>query len=577
MEFNATKESILARVSLTDLIGETVRLKRGHGRALGLCPFHEESTPSFNVYDDRFYCFGCKASGDAIEFVRKQQGLGFIEALQYLGNKYGVDTSGLVRKKPSHHKNHTQAMQLAHDYYRQCLASPVGKQALTYLESRKVSAEDIRTYGLGYAPADGAALARYLHQHKVKTQDAQAVSLMSYRRDFFRDRLMFPIHDIKGAVVGFAGRSLAKDNKIKYLNSRDNALFHKKKTLFGLAAALQAIADKKSVIVVEGYFDWLRLHKAGITNTVCCMGTAFSEQHLKSIKRYISEVVLLFDGDNAGTEAAAQAVSLVYAAPNIEFNVCQLPAGEDPDSYVLRVGSDATLAYLQEKRTPVSDFFITHKFKNNRPEHYLQVMSNEILPFLRMIRSGMEKDLIISKVATASNISVEQIKLELQQQRKPEYSKANSSQQFDKLSALQEEFCGHLYYADPDEVRLKEVADFAVNLRLAPSYMEFISYMLSNLRAGNKNSDHDFTDIAPDVASLVDKIKRNEKAYSHPNHYDAIQVIIKAMHLRKTRSNISMLHTKINNDNLHVLGEIRTLKQHSDKMHQECFSQGDKE
>ncbi|MDE3269081.1 MAG: DNA primase [Pseudomonadota bacterium] len=568
MEFNATKEAILTRVSVLDLIGETVQLKQANGRASGLCPFHEESTPSFYVYDDRFYCFGCKASGDAIEFVRKQQNCGFIDALLYLGNKYGVDVSGLKTKnnRTPRHKTYSQAMQIAHDYYRQCLLSPAGKQARAYLEGRQITSDDMRRYGLGYAPATGNALALHLRQQQIKTQDAQAVSLLSYNRDFFRNRLMFPIHDSKGAVVGFAGRALANDDKIKYLNSRENDLFHKKKTLFGLSSALAAIAAQKAVIVVEGYFDWLRLHKEGLENVVCCMGTAFSSQHLKIIKRYVKEVILLFDGDRAGAEAAAHAVSLVYSAPDLQFNVCQLPAGDDPDSYLLRAGKDAMLDYLQANLTHVPDFFINHKFKHNRSEQYPQIMRNEILPFLRLIRTSMEKDLIISKVSEASGISIEQIEKSLRQ-RQHLPSKPSTAPAV-KLSPLLEEFIGHLYYAVYDERRHKEVEDFVDTLRLSPSFAELVGFLLANLRAGNKNTEHDFSDFADKVVELVAKIKRNARAYACHNHYDAIKKIIATITLRKERSNIRMLHQKLQgkDDDLRVLAEISTLQKHTDKI-----------
>ena len=577
MDFDETKQAIIARVSLADLIGETVSLKRIHGRATGLCPFHEEKSPSFNVYDDHYYCFGCKASGDAIEYVRKRQDCGFLDALRYLGNKYQVDVSGIERKNnktSGKRKALLQVMALAQSFFRQALTSPKGAEALAYLQKRQLDEQDINRYGLGFAPADGNVLCNYLHAKGVLVSDARSVSLLNQQQnsDFFRNRLMFPIHNIKGELLGFAGRTLINDNKLKYLNSRENSLFHKKRVLFGIVQAMQAIAETRSLLVVEGYFDWLRLHKSGIRHVVCCMGTAFSIEHLQIVKRYLDEVILLFDGDNAGIGASLHSIRLLFADPKIKFKVCRLPKDDDPDSYVLREGAESLSHYLQEKTATVEIFFIHNKFKSASLEHYPAILRNEILPLLWGIGAGVECDLLIGKVSEFSGISVQQIKRELQN-KQPSARKTQTSNKIPppvpasekKVSPLLLEFLGHLYYAQPNKWDNTVEKYVAEEMRLSPTIMEFVGQMLANLRIGKANYQINLgadDSLPSQIKKIIKCLQQDRPAYTGVDHLQGIKKLISVHKMKKTKSNMLLLRRKLQttSDDLDVLREISALK-----------------
>ena len=354
MSFTEIKHAIREKVSLAEVIGQSVSLKKTGGRYLGLCPFHEEKTPSFTVFDERYFCFGCKASGDVIDFVRKSNGSNFLEAVHFLGAKYGVNTDSLRQGKQNvaPRKSLYEAMAKAREFFHTNLNSTAGQQARTYLQQRGVSTEEIAHSKIGYALPTGFALKQHLLHEKVALKTAVEASLLNDKGkqgDFFRNRIMFPIHDGSGHVIGFGGRTLAADGKIKYLNSRENELFHKARVLFGLWHAAQAIAAQKTAIVVEGYFDWLALQRAGFKHCVACMGTAFTAAQLRLLQRHVEQVILLFDGDGAGLKAAQHAVPLAFAFPDLRIKIALLQGGHDPDSWLQEKGSAALQTLLTSR------------------------------------------------------------------------------------------------------------------------------------------------------------------------------------------------------------------------------------
>jgi DNA primase len=323
----------------------------------GCCPFHNEKTPSFYVYEDgQYHCFGCGAHGDAISFVMQTEGAGFMEAVERLAVEAGMDVP-----KPSPEAAEAErrridlgaVLQSASDSYRRRLFLPEGRHALAYLLGRGLSDDTIRRFGLGWSGEGRGSLAADLARGGVTTDQLVECGLM--RRDdetgrvsdLFFNRVMFPIRDRRGRVISFGGRILS-DGQPKYVNGPETALFSKRRTLYGLDLAREAVRGGAALLVVEGYMDVIALAQAGIGGAVAPLGTALTEEQLEELWRLAPAPVLCFDGDVAGSRAAARAAELALPmlAPDRSLKLARLPAGEDPDTLVRRGGTDGMAAVL---------------------------------------------------------------------------------------------------------------------------------------------------------------------------------------------------------------------------------------
>jgi DNA primase len=350
-------QEVRDRVDIVDLVGRYVQLRRSGRNYVGLCPFHQEKSPSFNVNPaiKGYKCFGCGAGGDAIRFVMELEGKGFIEAVRKLAELYGVSLparTGSGSEGPDRNEKDEAylLMRTAAELYRSILLeAPEGAAGRAYLEARGVTPEAAAAFGLGYAPAPAEAgwdrLARVVQSKGMSIPLAQKLGLCkaSERRgsayDAFRGRLMFPVVQPGGEVIAFSGRIVPPHDTAtddgpppgKYVNSSDSFLFHKGKTLYGLAVARAAIRDTGRVILVEGNLDVVKLHQRGHREVVAPLGTAFTEDQARLITRFTSQVVMCFDGDKAGREAARKALPLLIEQ-DLDVRMVSLPDGEDPDS-----------------------------------------------------------------------------------------------------------------------------------------------------------------------------------------------------------------------------------------------------
>jgi DNA primase len=362
-----TIEEVKQRVDIYDVVSEHVVLRKRGKDYVGLCPFHDEKTPSFSVSPAKqmYYCFGCNAGGNAIKFLMEVGKRSFGDVVLDLARRYQVSVKTLepeqrasLQRQLSLREQLYEIMALATAFYQHALHQPQGQLALEYLTSqRRLSHETIQKFQLGYVPAGWETIYRYLVEHKGKpVQLVEQAGLIAPRKedrgyyDRFRDRLMIPIHDNQGRVIGFGGRTL-KDEQPKYLNSPDTPLFDKGKTLFALDKARDAITKQDKAVVVEGYFDAIALHAAGITNVVASLGTALSQQQVKQLLRYTEskQIILNFDADAAGTQASERAIAeiadLVYSG-QVQLRVLNLPDGKDADEF-LKGQSNSTDKYRQ--------------------------------------------------------------------------------------------------------------------------------------------------------------------------------------------------------------------------------------
>jgi DNA primase len=359
-----TLQAIRERASIVEIVSGYVTLKKAGRNHIGLCPFHSEKTPSFTVNDERglFHCFGCGAGGTVFTFLMRADRIEFPEAVEMLARRVGVALPRSPEREPGGDQREEliELNDIAQRCYREALQSVRGAVARQYLEKRGLRAATIEHYGVGFCPPNGSGLIRTLAGKAPKIQQALGLGLIGRRTDgSVYDRLWgrvtFPIRHGRGHILGFGGRTLGADHP-KYLNSPESALFHKGQVLYGLFEARAAIRDAERVVLVEGYLDALALVEAGIGYAVASLGTALSAAQLLLARRFAPEVVVFFDGDRAGQDAAVRSFGLCAEA-GIWGLGAFLPEGFDPDTYVRAKGQGAVLSLL-EKATPLADFFI---------------------------------------------------------------------------------------------------------------------------------------------------------------------------------------------------------------------------
>ncbi len=347
-------DEIKQRVDIADLVGSRVALKKAGRTLKGLCPFHDEKTPSFVVYPDQgsYHCFGCGKSGDAFTWLQETEHLDFGEALRQLAQRAGVDLPERRRDPQATEKRQRLLAALneaAAFYHRQLLEArtPEAQAARKYVQSRGLTAATVERFGLGYAPDRWDVLLKHLRQRRHAPELAVEAGLLregerdGSRYDLFRGRLLFPIRDAGGAVIGFGGRILG-EGQPKYLNSPQTPLFDKSTVLYGLDQARQAIRREEQVIIVEGYTDAVIAHQHGYTNVVAALGTALTAQQVRQLRRYSQNLVLALDADSAGQAATLRGLDVMHEAlasgtvPGIqgEVRVATLPSGRDPDDVI---------------------------------------------------------------------------------------------------------------------------------------------------------------------------------------------------------------------------------------------------
>ena len=368
-------QELLARADVVEIVGRYVQLKKGGANFMGLCPFHGEKSPSFSVSPTKqfYHCFGCGKNGNAIGFLMEHAGMTFIEAVKDLAQQYGMqvpedDACPQDRERAAKQREKqatlSDVLEKAGDAYRKHLkASP---KAIGYLKGRGLSGEIAKQFGLGYAPEGWRSLASVFANYDdpllaesglvIVNEDEQSGE--SKRYDRFRDRVMFPIRNVKGECIGFGGRVLG-DGTPKYLNSPETPVFSKGRELYGLFEARNALRDAGYVLVTEGYMDVVALAQLGFPNAVATLGTACTTDHVQKLFRFTDSVVFSFDGDAAGRRAARKALdgALPYATDVRSVKFLFLPPEHDPDSYIREFGADAFAHYVSEA-TPLSRFLI---------------------------------------------------------------------------------------------------------------------------------------------------------------------------------------------------------------------------
>ncbi len=420
-------DEVRQRTDLVSLVGEYLTLEKRGKNMVGLCPFHSEKTPSFNVSPEKqlFHCFGCGASGNVFSFIMKMDNLSFTEAVRMLARRAGVkipEQKKTNRKQDLLREKIYVLNRLALHFFCSCLKDPaVGKEAVHYLQNRGIDQNSIELFKLGYAPGGWDNFARFARSKGYSEELLLQAGLTLPRDrgggvyDRFRHRVIFPIFHINGKVIGFGGRALQEGDKAgpKYLNSPETAVFKKGTVLYGLHLAREAIRRESEAIVVEGYTDVIAAHQAGVKNVIASQGTALTPAQARLLRSQANTVIIAYDADSAGEAATWRGLKILKDA-GCTVRVAELPAGSDPDSLIREKGAAEFLKFTRSA-VPLVEYQLSRLKERNRvdqAEGRLRYMS-EALTLLRQVNNLVERDYYLKQVAEETGVSEEALRSEL--------------------------------------------------------------------------------------------------------------------------------------------------------------------
>jgi len=418
-------QEVRDRVDIVELIGRHLTLKKSGRNHVGLCPFHGEKTPSFNVNSDRqsYYCFGCNEGGTVFTFLMHVENLTFPEAVRTLARECGIEVPESSGGGRSNSETLYRANEVAQARYRKALLVP-GNPALAYLEARGLSAGAVEKFQLGYAPDSWDAVAHALRDEGISPEIGAQVGLLAERRsgghyDRLRDRVTFPICDVRGRVIGFGGRAISPGQEPKYLNTPESPLFRKRAALYGYPDALGPIRSAAHAVIVEGYFDRIALDLADVSNAVATCGTALTPDHVRDLHRRTGEVVLFFDGDEAGQRALEKALQLLLPE-GLRVRAAILPSGDDPDSFSAREGTGALRALVDSAPRAIESVIARVAAGGHETAWETADAVSEVVPTLALIPSAVERSDYATQLALAVGTQPKHVEAAIAAQRRGE-------------------------------------------------------------------------------------------------------------------------------------------------------------
>lgn len=422
------------RNNIENVVSSYVNLRRRGSNLVGLCPFHGEKTPSFTVYPetDSFYCFGCGTGGDVIEFVRKIENLDYYESVKLLAQRAGIELpkDGMDDSVSKLRTRLFEANREAARHFYKMLFSDEGKSALDYLLGRGITLSTIKRFGIGYAPDSWDMLIKHMKSKGFTLSELQMADLSIKSKngksyDKFRCRVIFPIIDLRGNVIGFGGRAM-DSSPAKYINTSDTVIFKKSSNLFALNFAKNSKED--SLILAEGYMDVIALHQAGFTNAVATLGTALTQGQASLLSRYASEIVIAYDADEAGQKATARAMNIFKNSP-LKVRVLTLPGSKDPDEYIKKKGADSFRKLLESSKNDIE--YKLHKLKENFNVEALDGRVSylkEAVNILADVADPIEQDIYASKLSNELNVEKGAIMLQIDYRKKRKMSNSSRNQ-----------------------------------------------------------------------------------------------------------------------------------------------------
>lgn len=571
------KRRILTRVSLETLIQDVVPLTRRGNRLTGLCPFHAEKSPSFYVFDDHYHCFGCHAHGDAISFVRQTKELGFIEALRYLAGKYGIEAPELEENAKYQQRRNEQTALLkimveAQEFYASELRGPRGGEARAYLSGRGFTADNIDVFGFGLTPAEHFGLVKHLRGLRHRDDDILTVGLGSISAktgnmyDFFRERITIPIRDVNGRVIAFGGRTTVQD-PAKYKNSAATPLFDKSGVLFGLDRAKEFVKQRGRALLVEGYMDTLCLWQEGFQEAVACMGTALNVRQLKLLQSNAkcNEVILLFDGDNAGRNATLESIEVALALPNLRVRAAMLSGGEDPDTFVRAHGAEA-LQDLLKSAQDLIEVSIAAQLKDATSASIPTKVNELFVPWLSRVQDPVKRSFLVNMVSSRTGVSADILTRQIRSFHFPTNHKGGlqpvaatkasveepvfMAMPTRPLTPVEEGFLGHLYHAKPGEIDVAVATEFVQReLNLEPLWDLFCKNILSIHTEQGIPSEKkaellaSYTDEEVKILNRVAETK--EESFASSNRQMSMQRLMREQKRQSIQKTISLMKQQI--------------------------------
>ena len=419
---NELANEIRSKVDIVDVIGERIPLVARGKNFFGVCPFHDDSNPSLCVSREKqiYTCFSCHATGNVYTFLMNYEHMDFRETLRYLGERVGVDVSSIhVARKNTKFTPFYDAYSFALKYFQNNLLSKIGKDARNYLADRKIDEDVIKEFEIGLSLESSDDLTKLLTSKKYELSTLNQIGLSSDARDVYIDRIMFPLYDLTGKVVGFSGR-IYKDNGLnKYLNTKETPIFKKGQLLYHYHVAREECRKAKSVIVMEGFMDVIRASTIDVRNTVALMGTALTHEQLQLIKRLSTNIILCLDGDDPGVHATLS-VGDMFLDEGIEVKVLPLPSPDDPDSFILNQGKEKFMNLLESAVT-FNDFKL-RKLKEKvdfRSDEETANYINQVLKETTKVQDSIRVEIILKKLAKEFDLSYNTLEMRFRELEKP--------------------------------------------------------------------------------------------------------------------------------------------------------------
>ncbi|MBQ3291706.1 MAG: DNA primase [Mogibacterium sp.] len=496
-------DELKMQVNIVDVVGREVNIKKAGSSYKGLCPFHSEKTPSFTVNEERqmYHCFGCGEKGDVIKFVQSYYKISFAEAVEKLANEYGIPIPERRQSKPKvDYSKYYEINAKAARFFYNSLGSRSNK-GLAYLKKRGLSKETITKFGLGYAPASGTALVEYLRSQGVEDADMLKLGLANKGKnglyDKFRDRVMFPIINTQDKVIGFGGRAIGDVNP-KYLNSPESEIFLKKNNLYALNFSKSEISSQDRAIIVEGYMDVISLFQSGIRNVTASLGTALTENQARLLCRYTKNIILSYDSDNAGINAALRGISVINAAGG-KARILTVSDGKDPDEFVQKHGKDAFIE-LADEAVPASDFRLRlarRGFDLTNDRDVLDYIGT-IVPILRDM-GPVEQDMYIRRLSSEFGISEHAILMAVQTEGKNTVTSSSGRRPFERRTRRSN----------------RNNTNDSISLRIE---MSLVILAINNTRYIKRYSEDGITfrtELASEIMSVCDSLQDMNEAGIH--------------------------------------------------------------
>ena len=541
-------QQILDRVNLADLIGQQVKLKKSGRNYSGLCPFHADKDPSFTVSPEKgfFYCFGCKEGGNAVSYLTKLRGYSYLEAIEELANVTGVElqfdrVDQATWKKSREKKREMLALnKLANSFYRMSLSEPQASSARRYLEERGLTAQIMSDFQVGYS-IPGGSLYRHLAAQGAPLNLAEEIGLIVVGRsgkhtDRLQDRVMFPILTVSNDIAGFSGRMLPGGRDPKYLNSPDSKIFTKGELLFGLVQGRDAIKKDGFCLLVEGQIDVLALHQSGLQNAAAPLGTALTEHQALVIRRFTDQVVLMFDGDDAGRKAAWRGMTVLMGA-GVYGRMAKMPDGEDPDSLLRSGGPEAVRAVVDQAR-PFLEFAVENIVASAGSElRGRSLAARKGMDFASALPNSLDRQVFLQRLSTELRLSPDSLRVRAAVAGSPDLAEGDQ-RSFEPLTPMEKELVRWLLLLPELARRLSE--DEVFDLLRSQDVKSLVTAVLDELEeygvvelekvvSGLENpalrdfcaqqilSDHQVEEskVQDGITELLDSLRRNRLSQQH--------------------------------------------------------------